>query len=263
MNRRIIDAECKARNVVVSEEDIDRALKEDIEGIKVNKEQFEKDILGRWGKTMYEWREDVIRPRLMLTKLSEGRVKCTEDELKQCFEAHYGEKVKCRAILWPPEQHNYAVAEYARIRDSEAEFDRKARCQASSPLAAVGGVMPPFGRHAFGEEKVERAAFNLQPGEVSAVIATPQGDVVIKLDQRIPPVTSTTLAMVRGEMEKEVFAKKLQSEMQIVFKEMKEKAAPHLLLRSANVPEDLAAETKRITADLPPLNAPLPGRGSR
>ncbi len=253
VNRRIIDAECKAKNVSITEEDIDRALKEDLDMLHTTKELFQKDLLSRWGKTLYEWREDVIRPRLMLTKLCQGRVKYTEDELKQCFEAHHGEQLKCRAILWPPDQAKYAMAEYARIRDSEAEFARKAKNQPSPTLAAHGGEMPPFGRHSFGDENVERAAFQLQPGEISPLIGTPQGQLVIKLDQRIPPNMAMTLDKVRPEMTKEVMARKLQLEMQVAFKELHDKATPRLLLKSATAKVDLAEETRRITTGLPPM----------
>jgi parvulin-like peptidyl-prolyl isomerase len=261
VNRRVIDAECKARNVAISDEDVDRGLQEDLKMLNVDKAHFEKDILGHWGKNLFEWREDVIRPRLLLTKLCEGRVKYTEDELKQCFEAHYGEKLKCRAILFPPDEHGkkFAMADYARIRDSEDEFARLAKNQPSSTLASHGGEMPPFGRRAFGNEDVERAAFQLQPGEISQVIETPQGPLVIKLDKRIPPDTSVGLDMKRPEMTKEVFAKKLQAEMQVVFKELYTKSAPRLLLKSATMPVDLSAETKRITSDLPPLGG-APGK---
>jgi parvulin-like peptidyl-prolyl isomerase len=257
VNRRIIDAECKAKNIVVSEEEVDRGLKDDLDMLHVDKSHFEKDLLGHWGKNLFEWREDVIHPRLMLTKLCQGRVKYTEDEIKQCFEAHYGELLECRAILWPPDQAKFAMGEYARLRDSEEEFARKAKSQPSSTLASHGGKMPAFGRHAFGDEDVERAAFQLQPGEVSPLIATPQGQLMLKLDRRLPPNSAVTLDKVRPEMTKEVSAKKLQVEMQLAFKELHDKAAPRLLLKSATTPVDLAAETKRLMSDLPPLNGPV------
>jgi parvulin-like peptidyl-prolyl isomerase len=259
VNRRIIETECKAKNITASEEEIDRGVQDDLKMLNITKDRFEKEILASMNKNMYEWREDVIRPRIMLTKLCQGRVKYTEDELKQCFVAHYGERLECRAILWPPDpkSRNYAMSEWARIRDSEEEFARKAKTQASGTLASVGGKMPAFGRHAFGHEEVEQAAFALQPGEITPVIDTPQGPIVLKLDHRLPPDTRFTLDMKRQEMITEVFAKKLQLEMQVVFKELHTKAAPQMLLKSANTPVDLAAESKRLTADLPPLGGPV------
>ena len=59
--------------------------------------------------------------------------------------------------------------------------------------------MPAFGRHTLGDENLEREAFKLQPGEVSTLIGTPQGQVVIKCDRRIPPDTNVKLEQVRDE----------------------------------------------------------------
>ena len=39
--------------------------------------------------------------------------------------------------------------------------------------------------------------------------------------------------------------------------ELHAKAAPQMLLRSSTTPVDLAAESKRLTADLPPLGGPV------
>jgi parvulin-like peptidyl-prolyl isomerase len=256
VNRRIIEQECRARNVTVTDEEIDKAFQDDLKMLNADKAHFQKEFLAKWGKNLYEWREDVIRPRLLLTKMCQGRVKCGEEELKQCFDAHYGERLECRVILWPTDQHRFALAEYAKIRDSEDEFSRKAKSQASTTLAAQGGRVPAFGRHAFGDERVEDEAFKLKPGEVTSLIGTPQGHIVLKLDKRIPPDTTAKLEKVRDELTKEVLAKKLQIEMQTYFKDLHAKATPQVLIKGSGVPEDLAAQTKQIMSDLPPL----PGR---
>src|SRR5207248_995914 len=145
---------------------------EDLKLLNMDRAEFARNLLGHYRKSLWEWKEDVIRPRLLLTKLCRDRVQPTEEEINHAFEAHYGEKVDCRIILWPPDQTKFALTEYAKIRDSAAEFDRKAKQQASPTLAAQGGKVPPFGRYSFGDENVEREAFKLQPGEISTLIGT-------------------------------------------------------------------------------------------
>jgi parvulin-like peptidyl-prolyl isomerase len=254
VNRRIIDLECKANNIVVTEEDVDRGLEDDLKALGgVTRKIFEKELLVKWGKSLYEWREDVIRPKLMLTRLCQGRVRCTEEDLKKGYEAHYGERLRCRVILYPPDQAGFARNEYGTIRDSEQAFDRKAKSQPSASLASQGGKIPVFGRHTLGDEQMEREAFKLQPGEISALIGTPQGQVIIKCDERIPPNTKVTLAQVRDELTKEVLTKKVNLEMQVVFKDLYEKAKPRLLLKSARQAEDLSKVTKELMSGLPPL----------
>ena len=136
-----------------------------------------------------------------------------------------------------------------------------ARQQASPTLAPVGGKLPVFGRHTLGDENVEREAFRLQEGEVSTLVGTPQGTVVIKCDQRIPPDTSRKLEDVRPQLEQEVLAKKTQYEMQVVVNELRAKARPRTMLKDANKPEDLTAEVLREMADSPegkPGMKPIP-----
>jgi len=251
---------CEAAGVKVSDAEVDRALDEEIKMLQCDRKHFEKEFLGKWGKSMFEWREDVIRPRLMLTQLCKGRVKVTEEDLKKGFQAYYGERMECRVILFPPDQAKYAMSEYAKLRDSEEEFARKAKNQPSPTLAAEGGKIPVFGHNTLGDENLEREAFKLQPGEVSPLIGTPQGQVIIKCDKRIAADGKAKLDDVKAKLGKEIEEKKVQMEMQVVFKELREKANPQLILKNPGKPDDLIAETKKLLSDLPPLNGPNPGK---
>ncbi len=160
-------------------------------------------------------------------------------------------------ILWPKDQIKFALAEYPRLRDSEEAFAQAAKQQASPSLAARGGKLPPFGRWSLDNRvldsgaNIEAEAFKLQPGEVSVLIGTPEGHVVIKCDRRIPPDTGVTLEQVRPELQQEVRARKVQIEMGVAFKELWTKAHPNLILRDASRPVDVRGETSRALSDLP------------
>jgi parvulin-like peptidyl-prolyl isomerase len=259
VNRRIIDKECQAKGVVVTAAEVEKAFDADLVPLKMDRKTFAKDLLSKWNKNVYEWKEDVVRVRLLLTKLCQGRVKVTEEDVRQAFEAYHGEKVQCRMILWPADQAKFALAEYARIRDSEEEFDKKARSQPSSSLAATGGRLPPLGRHMFGDEALEQEAFKLHPGEVSTLVGTPQGQVVLKCDLRVPAETNVKLEAERAKLVPEISAKKVQQEMLVVFKGLREKANPRLMLKDPNRPADLVAEAKRLLSDAgPPPGAAQP-----
>jgi parvulin-like peptidyl-prolyl isomerase len=252
--QRVLDRVSKERNVTVSEEDLDRTLKADLNLVNIDTKHFESDLLARMGVSLYEWREDHLRRRLILGRLCQGRVKCSEEDIKRAFEANYGERLVCRMILYPPGQEKFAQKEYARLRDSASEFDRKARSQASSSLASKAGKLDkPVGRSALGNEDLEREAFRLQPGELTPLVGTPHGLVVLKCDQRIPPDPNVKLEQVRADLLKETTERKTQIEMQVVFKELMQKAEPKMLLKGTGQPEDLMAETKKLMTDLPPL----------
>jgi parvulin-like peptidyl-prolyl isomerase len=258
VNRLIIDKECAALGIQVSEQEIDAALKADLVqlGKQVGVEHlteamFVKEFLGQHRKTLYEYREDAIRARLLLAKMCQGKVRITEQEVRQAFEAHYGEQLECRMILWPEDQIKFALADYPRLRDSEEAFAQKAKQQPSATLAAKEGRLPRFGHWMLGDEQLEQAAFRLQPGEVSSLIGTRQGQVILKCDRRIPPQTGVSLEKVRPQLEQEVHDRKVQMELGVVFGELKKKANPQIMLRGAERPTDIREETSRILADMP------------
>jgi hypothetical protein len=260
VNRRILDKACRERGVRVTPEEIEEGLRADLAIYKMGRKQFADDVLGKEKVSLYEWKEDAVRTRLLLTKLCRDRVQASEDDIRQAFEAYHGERLECRFILWPPDQEKFALQQYASLRDSEEEFDRMARHQASPALAAKGGKVEPFGRHTLGDEQLEREAFKLQPGEVSTLIGTPQGNVVIKCDRRLPPDTNASLEKERPKLVEEVLKKKVNLEMQVVFKQMREQAHPRLVLKDPNRPVDIAAETREILSDVKePLAMPRKG----
>lgn len=238
VNKKIIDLCCKEKGVEVTAAEVDAALAEDVKGMGVDVSAFVNQVLKHYHKTLYEWKEDVIRPRLALSKLCRDRVKITDEDVRDAFEAHYGEKVDCRLILFPKGEVRQALTVHAKVRDSDEEFNRFARQQASPSLAATGGQVRPIGRHTTGNEQLEKEAFSLRPGEVSSVIDTPEGPVILKCVARIPAEKSKTLDSERAKLEKEIFEKKLQQEIPVYFKELRDKARPVLILGKKYLRED-------------------------
>ncbi len=192
---RIIDLTCQKKGIVVNDAEVDAALAEDL--IKMNIPSI-KDfvkVLEKNKTTLYEYKEDVLRPKLALAKLCRGQVQVTEDDIHKGFEAYHGAKVECQMIMWPEQEKNRVFNEtYAKIRDNADEFDRVARSQAASNLASVGGHVAPFGRHTTGNDVLENEAFKLRPGEISRVMETPQGIVVLKCIRHIEAQTEEELA---------------------------------------------------------------------
>ncbi len=250
INRIIIDKACQARNIRVTPEEIEVSLNDDLKKLgSIDLKVFEKDFLGPYNKSIFEWREDVIRQRLLMAKLCRDGVKVTDQDLQVAFEAEYGEKLEGRMILWPSDQTRYAMMQYTRIRDNPEAFDEMARHQASSTLAAKGGKIGPFGRGSLGNKDVEDEAFKLHSGEMTTLLETPEGNVVFKLDKRYPPNKAVTLDSVREQLKREVFEQKVQREMQTAFQDLREKARPKVMLKDTHKPEDLNATTKKLLAN--------------
>jgi parvulin-like peptidyl-prolyl isomerase len=251
VNRRIIEEACRAKNIDVTAAEIEADFAETLKGIGpgTTAKRFEDTVLKPNHHTLYEWKEDAVRPRLLLTKLSRARVQVTEEDLQKAFEAHYGEKVDCRIIMWPPAEKNQVLRIYPTIRDSEQEFETKAKQQANAVLAAKGGQVEPIGHHLANPE-VEKVAFALKPGEVSRVLETPEGLMVIKCVKRLPPDTSKSLEKERDRLTKEVFDKKLQVEIGAVFQELRKQANPVFILKKEMTEDDLKRQVeKELSSD--------------
>jgi hypothetical protein len=264
VNKRIIEHVCRQKGIEVTAAEVEADFQETIKGLGpgVTIKEFVNQVLKPRNKTLYEWKEDVVKPRILLSKLSRDRVQVTDEDLQLAFEAHYGEKVDCRIILWPKGENQIALNMYGKLRDSEEEFDRASRMQAHPNLAATGGHISPIGRNTTGNEAMERAAFSLHKGEISQLIETPDGTVVLKCIDRIPPDKSKTLEQVRGTLYKEVFDKKLQAEIPKVFNELRVQADPKFILKDGITEEELLREVHKELqsgAEKPGVKTPSPG----
>jgi hypothetical protein len=247
VNLRIIQSYCEQKKIEITQAEIDAEFAEMLKGMpNVTAKEFEQKVLRPRNKSLYEFKEDVIKPRIMLSRLCHDQIKVTEDDIKDAFNAYYGEHVECRMILWPPDQKNVAMNMYNKIRDSEEEFDRAARAQMSQALAQSGGRIAPIGHKTTGNPALERAAFSLQPNELSELIGTPEGPVVLKCIKRSPPDTSKRIEAERDKLAKEVFEKKLNMEIPNQFKKLLADAHPEILLKDSISEEQLLRDVRQM-----------------
>ena len=207
--------------MTASAEEIATELEGDLKRLNVDRKHFTDKILKDQRLTLYEWTEDVLRTKVLLGKLCRTQVTVSQEDLQMAYDSYYGEKVQCRFILWPKGEEKHALLEYAKIRDDEQEFRKKAKMQASPTLAAKGGELGPVSRHTTGNEELEKEIFSLQPGEVSRLIGTPEGIVIVRCDARIPANESVKLDAVRAKLNQEVFERKVQAAMPQVFGELR------------------------------------------
>jgi hypothetical protein len=258
VNKMIIEAACQKAGITVTAKEMEAALEEDLGGLSIKKEQFIQVVLPRYGKSYYEWMEDVIRPRLLLSKLCRDRIQITEADLRIQFEREYGEKRRVQIIGWPKSDNLKAIQEtYAKIRTSQEEFDRAARSQPNPSLAAANGYVKPISRHLPSQEKqVETRAFSMQPGEVSEIIGTSQGYIVMKLHEIIPPDQSVKFEDVKPRLEKQAFEERMSQEIPKFFAELRAEANPKILFDGPaewrfSAPTQSAADLLRSTLTPP------------
>jgi hypothetical protein len=270
INKRIIEHTARQKGVEISAAEVDAALVADYTQLGLRSpREFEDHLLKRYQKTIYEWKEDVIKPRLMMEKMCRSRVTVSREDVAQAYEAYFGEKVECKIIMWPKEEEHHVLHTiWPKIHNNEEEFDRAARMQASPSLAAAGGLVKPLGHNTTGDPALEKVLFSLRPGETSEVIRTREGLVVIKCLRRLPPDTTASYESRRPKLEKEVFDKKVALEIGKMFQDLKAQARPRNFLEPRDIVQEVKEELptgKPASVAQQPLPAtvkPVPGASS-
>ena len=253
VNKKVIEIEAAKRGITVTSVEVNAALGEELRSLGVKLDEFERHVLPRYGKSLYEWMEDVIRPRLTLSKMCRGKVTVSEDELQKAFESKYGERRRAQLIIWPktaPKIPALTDDVKATAAGNPVEFEKLAAAQPND-FAKVRGEIAPIGRHIDGENPaVEAALFGMKVGEIKWV-ETPTLSTCIRCLEIIPP-QAKTLAEVRGELTKDVGDKKFNGEITRYFDEIKKVAVPTLTVHvpvPTNLPPDAPKPVRVPTAD--------------
>ncbi|HEY1188924.1 MAG TPA: peptidylprolyl isomerase [Gemmata sp.] len=233
VNKKIIEVEAARMKITVTATEIKAALEEDVRGLGISKEDFVKHILPRHGKSLYEWTEDVIRPRLLLTKMCQNRVQVTDADVQKTFENRFGERRLAKIITWNENDFRTAQKQWDEARKSDNDFDRIARMQADPNLASSAGLVKPIGKYSETDnDAVHQALYKLQPGELSAIFKVPAGYMCIKYVSPVPAEPNAKFDdQMKAALRKEMFAKKLEMEIPKTFHVLKEAAKPQVYLK--------------------------------
>jgi parvulin-like peptidyl-prolyl isomerase len=147
-----------------------------------------------------------------LKKLVEDEVQLTEEDLQKGFEANFGPRAEVLAIVMSNQRTAEDVFRQARQGLTEQTFGELAAKYSVEPVSRSNfGKVPALRRHG-GQPTLEEAAFKLQPGEISGVIAL-QDQYVILYKQGETQSIVQDFQAVREELEKEIREKKMRLAM--------------------------------------------------
>ncbi len=257
VNRRIVDMACQAKGIVVTDQEVEHQFRKDLEGFGpyMTAKLFQEQILSRYKKTIFEWKEDVIRPKLGMTKLVllEGVHVLNEDLIKG-YEIRYGPKVQCRMIAYSDKIKATQGWEKIRLNPNmEAGFLEQASNQHFTQLQSTKGEIPPIHRH-FGDPRIEKEAFSLKPGEISQVIGMPDNTaLIIMCEKHLPADATKRFDTEKLNLHKEIYEMKLAQRVQDKVVELRKDASPRFLLaRQPNfesIRQDAAEEINGAVPD--------------
>jgi len=270
VNRRIIEQACKLRGITVTDAEVEAALDDDLKPMNIDRATFLKHVLKQRHQTLFEYKEDVVRPGLMLKKMCQAEIKVQDEELKRAFESKYGERVACRLIVWPEDQFRVAQRQWPEIRASEAKFEEVAASQPNPQLASVGGRIDPIAKGVAKDDSIEKIAFRLKPSEVSELFTLPEMKSigVLRCEGRVPAAQGVTLEQKREELTKVVFDQKVLQAIPVMFKKLLAEAKPQMfvphvnhdpfIVRTKDEEDKLMKEEAKAAVPLP--NQPKPNK---
>lgn len=199
ISRRLVEQACRAHNVEVTPAELNAELDEFLKRNKLRKREFEEQILSRQGVTLQRYMRDTIWPKLALLKLvrAKGGVQATEEDLQKAWAANFGEKVEVRMLLI--HERRRAEEIWKQIQDAPNPEEREKlfedlarRFSIDEATRPYGGRAAPIGRNTT-DPAIEEAAFRLQPGELSSILQTAGGHLLLYCVGKTPARENVTL----------------------------------------------------------------------
>ncbi len=221
LSLRLIQQECKKVQLNITNADIDteifvRAAEVTLplpDGSPNIKEYLESE-LSKHEVTNEIYRSNIVWPAVALKKLSGGLVKVTDEDIQKGFEANFGPRVQCLAIVVHEERRARDVWQKARTlpakdnRSLEEVFGELAAEYSIEPGSKqMKGRIPPIIKNG-GQPKLEEEAFKLKKGELSSVIQVEQGTYVILYCQDLIAAREVTLDQVKDSIVSDLKKKK-------------------------------------------------------
>lgn len=209
----LVRQECKKVGLTVSDQDVAtdvwiRAAETTypLQDGSPNIKEYLKNELAKYNTTEDNYKRTIVWPSVALRKLSEGKVKITEEDIQKSFEANYGESVQCLGMVLGDERRAREAWQKARTmpakenRTLEDVFGELAATYSIEPDGKqMRGRIAPIVRNG-GYPELEEEAFSLKPGEMSQIIQIDPSTYVILYCQERIPAREVTLNDVRDQI---------------------------------------------------------------
>ncbi len=214
INRKLIEGSLAKSGLQVTQADIDAEIRRAADYYGFMKQDntpdidaWMKSVLSEDNVTFELYVHDAIWPTVALKKLIDGKVQVTDDDLKKGFESNYGPRAEVLAIVLSSQRTAQEVWTLARNNASEQFFGDLAHQYSVEPSSKSNmGKVPPLRRHG-GQPTLEKAAFDLKPGDISGIIEVNGQYVVLKSQGLTTPVVQDFNA-VKTELYKDILEKK-------------------------------------------------------
>lgn len=219
ITHQLLEQACREKNVTVTREDIDAEIARAAEWAGKVDANGNPDVAAwmeyvttkqRVSRDLYI--HDSVWPSVALKNLVQDKVEVTDDDLTKGYDANYGPRVICRAIVLTNLRRAQEVWEMARAKPTVENFANLAEeYSAEATTRSTGGEVPPIQKHG-GQPLLEKDAFKLKPGEISGIIQVQDRYVILFCEGHTKP-QKIEFNEVRDLLYREIHEKKLRIAM--------------------------------------------------
>jgi parvulin-like peptidyl-prolyl isomerase len=255
---KLLEQALQSSNVTVTQQDLDAEIAHAarLAGAVDNAgnpkvEQWVKQATEEQDVSYAMYVRDSVWPSAALKKLTGGNVQVSADDVQKGFEANYGARVRCRAIVLGDLRMAQDVWAKARSNDSLEFFAQLATEYSIEPTSkALQGEVPPIRKNG-GQPQLEEVAFKLQPGEMSGIVQVGDKFVILKCEGLTEPV-DVAVDEVANILKQDIFEKKIRLAMSERFEQIRQNARiDNYLTGTTQAPPRQAEAPKRDTGVRP------------
>lgn len=265
ISRSILEQACRRRNITVSPSDIDAEIAR-AALVNVRPKPDGSPDVEAWLELVTEkqdvpletYRQDVVWPTVALKMLVGDKARVTDEDLQKGYDANYGPRVRCLAIVLNNQRRAQQVFELARKNNTSEYFGELATQYSVEPGSqAMSGEVPPIKKYG-GQPLLEEEAFQLKPGEISGVIQVGNKFIILRCEEYIASA-KVDFGMVREEIYQDLIEKKVRLAMATEFERLQSAATVDNYLAGTS-----RSPKKRRAGSLPKVNMPslrqVPGK---
>ncbi|MCA9259418.1 MAG: peptidylprolyl isomerase, partial [Planctomycetales bacterium] len=220
ISRMLLEQALKQAKVSVGQADMESEMRHAAELAGVVDAQGNAD-LAKWvkmatvdqGVSEQDYLRDAVWPSAALKKLAAVDVQVTEDDVRKGYEANYGQRVRCRAIVLDNLRRAQEVWDKARKNNDNVEYfgDLAAEYSIEPTSKSLRGEVPPLQRHG-GQKQLEDVAFGLEAGQLSGIVQVADKFVILRCEGRTERI-DVDETRVRDLLHRDIYEKKLRLAM--------------------------------------------------
>ncbi|TWU28602.1 peptidylprolyl isomerase [Bythopirellula polymerisocia] len=249
ISRLLLEQGLKEANLALTEADLEAEVRHAAELAGVVDQQGNAD-LNKWFEAIVQeqkmdkdqYLRDAVWPSAALKKLTASKVQVTEEDIQKGYQANYGDRVRCRAIVLPTMRRAQEIWDKARRNPSVEYFgDLAAEYSIEPSSKALRGEVPPIQRFG-GQPQLEDAAFQLQDGQLSGIIQVRDKYLILRCEGRTERI-DVDANKVRDILVRDIYEKKLRLAMSEKFEAIRESSrVDNFLAGTSQAPSDHSAK---------------------